>query len=529
MGKVPLDASTNTGHPRRWAILGVLVVSLLVVVLDNTVLNVAMRTIADPVHGLGASQSQLEWAINAYTLVFAGLLFTAGVLGDRYGRRLTLVVGLALFGAASLVSAYAQNPDQLIGARALMGIGGAAVLPATLSIISNVFDPRERGRAIGVWAGSVGLAVAIGPVVGGLLLEHFWWGSVFLINVPIVAAGLVAVLAMVPESRDPKPGRIDVLGVLLSIVGLVVLVYGVVNGGDHGFGRPTAWGSILGGLAILGGFVAYERRIPFPSLDVRLFGNPRFSAAVATVGLVFFAAMGSMFFMAFYLQLVRGYSPLKSGVLMVPFAVAQLVFAPRSAAMVRRFGPRTVIGAGMALAMLALGAFAFVGEDTPLWMVAGLFFVQGVAMANVLPPATESVMSSLPREKAGVGSAVSNTIRQVGGALGVAVLGSVLSATYRSDMAPHVVNLPAPARGAATESISGGYAVASRLGAAGRVLIDHVNDAFVQAMHYSAIGSAVVAFVGAIVVVVWLPRHSAVPAPVPVGVAEDGRELAEVA
>jgi DHA2 family multidrug resistance protein-like MFS transporter len=525
-----MDALTNTGHPRRWAILGVLVVSLLVVVLDNTVLNVAMRTIADPVHGLGASQSQLEWAINSYTLVFAGLLFTAGVLGDRYGRRLTLVVGLALFGAASLVSAYAQSPNQLIGARALMGIGGAAVLPATLSIISNVFDPRERGRAIGVWAGSVGLAVAIGPVVGGLLLEHFWWGSVFLINVPIVVAGLIAVLTIVPESRDPKPGRIDVLGVLLSIVGLVVLVYGVVNGGDHGFGRPGAWGSILGGLVILAGFVAYERRISFPSLDVRLFGNPRFSAAVATVGLVFFAAMGSMFFMAFYLQLVRGYSPLKSGVLMVPFAIAQLVFAPRSAAMVRRFGPRNVIGAGMALVMLTLGAFAFVGTQTPIWVVAGLFFLQGVAMANVLPPATESVMSSLPREKAGVGSAVSNTIRQVGGALGVAVLGSILSATYRGDMAPHVSNLPGPARGAASESISGGYAVAERLGAAGQVLIGHVNDAFVQAMHYAALGSAVVALVGAIVVVIWLPRHSmAIPAPVPVEAAEDGREFAEVA
>src|SRR5205823_13092225 len=185
-----MDAATDTGHPRRWAILGVLVVSLLVVVLDNTVLNVALRTIADPTRGLGASQSQLEWAINSYTLVFAGLLFTAGVLGDRYGRRLVLVVGLALFGAASLASAYAQTPGQLIAARALMGIGGAAVLPATLAIISNVFDPRERARAIGTWAGAVGLGVAIGPVVGGLVLEHFWWGAVFLINVPVVLIGL---------------------------------------------------------------------------------------------------------------------------------------------------------------------------------------------------------------------------------------------------------------------------------------------------------------------------------------------------
>src|SRR2546421_2818098 len=200
--------ATNTGHPRRWTILGVLVVSLLVVVLDNTVLNVAMRTIADPKQGLGASQSQLEWSINSYTLVFAGLLFTAGVLGDRYGRRAVLLAGLALFGLASLASAYAQGPNQLIAARAIMGIGGAAIMPATLSIISNVFDPRERGRAIGIWAGAVGLGVAIGPVVGGALLEHFWWGSVFLINVPIVVAGLIAIVTLVPDSRDPRPGRV---------------------------------------------------------------------------------------------------------------------------------------------------------------------------------------------------------------------------------------------------------------------------------------------------------------------------------
>src|SRR5947207_8139394 len=311
--------AANTGHPRRWTILGVLIVSLLVVVLDNTILNVALKTIADPHRGLGASQSQLEWSINSYTLVFAGLLFTAGVLGDRYGRRAVLLTGLALFGLASLAWAYAQDPNQLIAARAIMGIGGAAVLPATLSIISNVFDPRERGRAIGVWAGSVGLAVAIGPVVGGLLLEHYWWGSVFLINVPIVVAGIVAVLLMVPESRDPRPGRVDFVGVGLSIAGLVALVYGVIDGGDHGFGQPAPWGSIVAGLAMLAAFVAYERRIPFPSLDVRLFANPRFSASVAAVGLMFFAAMGAFFFLAFYLQLVRGYTPLSAGLLMTPF------------------------------------------------------------------------------------------------------------------------------------------------------------------------------------------------------------------
>ncbi|NJC72719.1 MFS transporter [Planosporangium thailandense] len=524
-----MDIASNTGHPRRWAILGVLVVSLLVVVLDNTVLNVALRTIADPVHGLGATQSQLEWAINSYTLVFAGLLFTAGVLGDRYGRRATLLIGLVLFGLASFASAYAQSPAQLIGARALMGIGGAAVMPVTLSIISNVFDPRERARAIGVWAGSVGLAVAIGPVVGGALLERYWWGSVFLINVPIVVAGVIAVLAIVPESRDPKPGRVDVAGVLLSVLGLVVLVYGVVDAGDHGFGRPVAWGSIVAGLAILAGFVAYERRIPFPSLDVRLFADRRFSAAVAAVGLVFFAAMGSMFFMAFYLQLVRGYSPLKSGLLMVPFAVAQMVFAPRSSALVRRYGPKAVMAAGMVVTGVALAGFAFVTVGTAAWVVAALAFVQGVGMANVMPPATESVMSSLPREKAGVGSAVSNTVRQVASALGVAVLGSVLSAAYRGGMAPHVTGLPAAARTPASESISGGYAVAARLGTAGRTLIGHVNDAFVHAMHYAAIGSTLVALIGLLVVFGWVPRHSARYGPVVAEETSRDRELADIA
>jgi EmrB/QacA subfamily drug resistance transporter len=510
-----LKAAAYGGHPRRWAILGVLVVSLLVVVLDNTVLNVAMRTIADPVRGLGATQSDLEWSINSYTLVFAGLLFTWGVLGDRLGRKKILLLGMVLFGIASLASAYSQSPGQLIWARALMGVGGAAVMPATLSIISNVFDPRERAKAIGTWAGAVGLGVAIGPVVGGLLLEHFWWGSVFLINVPIVVAGIAAIVSMVPESRDPKPGRIDLAGVLMSIVGLVLLVYGIIDGGDHGFGRPTAWGGILAGLAVLVGFVLVERRVAFPSLDVSLFRDRRFSAAVGVVGLVFFGAMGTLFFIAFYLQLVRGYSPLESGLLMVPFAAAQLVFAPRSAAMVRRYGPKVVCAVGMALVAVALAGYLLVGVHTPIWVVAVLFFVMGVGMANVMPPATESIMSTLPREKAGVGSAVSNTIRQVGGALGVAILGSLLAAVYRSNVADGVAGLPGPAQAAARESISGTYAVAEKLGPGGGSLISTGNDAFVQAMHWAAAGSVLVTLLGVAVVLAWLPLRAGVPTPAP--------------
>ena len=521
------DSNTDTGHPRRWAILGVLVISLLVVVLDNTVLNVALKAIADPVHGLGATQSQLEWAINSYTLVFAGLLFTWGVLGDRAGRKRILLLGMVLFGLASLISAYAQTPTQLVWARALMGIGGAAVMPSTLSIISNVFDPRERAKAIGLWAGSVGLAVAIGPVVGGFLLEHFWWGSVFFINVPIVVAGVVLIAMLVPESRDPKPGRIDLVGVLLSIAGLVALVYGIIDGGEHGFGRPQAWGAIAAGVVILVAFVAFESRSDHPSLDVRLFRNPRFSAAVSAVGLVFFAAMGTMFFLAFYLQLVRGFTALEAGLMMTPFAAAQLIFAPRSAAMVRRFGPKLVCAVGLAVVTLTLAAYLFVTETTPVWVLLVLAFGQGVGMANVMPPATESVMSSLPREKAGVGSAVSNTIRQIGGALGVAVLGSLLAAVYRDEISGAVEALPAGARDAAAESISGAYGVAAQLGPAAGPLMEAANASFVSAMHWAAGGSAVIAVIGIGVVLAWLPRQSAPHTP-PAPPAPEARELAEV-
>ncbi|MGN9767998.1 MFS transporter [Micromonospora sp. SD12] len=512
----------HTGHPRRWAILGVLVISLLVVVLDNTILNVALRTLADPVHGLGASQGELEWSINSYTLVFAGLLFTFGVLGDRAGRKRFLLIGLVLFGLASVLSAYAQSPAQLIAARALMGVGGAAIMPVTLSIISNVFDPRERGRAIGVWAGAVGLAVAIGPILGGALLEHYWWGSVFLINAPVVALGVVLVALLVPESRDPDPGRVDVVGVLLSVVGLVALTYGIIDGGEHGFGRPVVWAAILGGLAVLAWFVAYERRSDHPSLDVWLFRVPRFAAPVAIVGLIFFAATGVMFFSSFYLQLVRGFSPLETGLLYLPFAAAQLIFAPSSAAMVRRYGGRAVATVGLALTVAALGVFAFVDATTPIWVVLVVFFLQGTGMANIMPPATESIMSALPREKAGVGSAVSNTIRQVAGALGVAVLGSVLSAVYRADVESALRDLPAGASEAAGESISGAYAAAGQLGPAAPQLIAVADDAFLAAMHWAAGLAAATAALGIVVVLRWMPgRPAARPGePAPVGEAE---------
>jgi EmrB/QacA subfamily drug resistance transporter len=500
---LPQNEAPDAGHPRRWVILGVLVVSVLVVVLSNTILNVALRVLADPQQGLGATQAELEWSVNSYTLVCAGLLFSFGALGDRWGRRRMLLAGLLLFGLSALASAYAQDAGQLIAARALTGMAAAAVLPVTLSIISNVFDPRERGRAVGIWSGAVGLGAAIGPITGGFLLEHFWWGSIFLVNVPVVVLGVAAVVWLVPESRDPRPGRPDLVGMALSIAGLVALVYGIIDAGEHGFGRPVVWVAIWAGVAVLAGFVAWERRTPHPSLPVGLFRDPRFSTATGVIALMFFAALGVFFFMTFFLQLVRGLSPLQAGVMFTPFAVGQVVFAPCSAALVRRYGAKAVTAAGLGLTVVALSGWMFVDGSTPLWVVAVLFFVQGGGMASVVPPAMESILSTLPRERAGVGSAVGNSVRQVGGALGIAVLGSVVMAVYRERVEPAAGGLPAEAASGTRESVAGAYAVAERLGAP--ELVPAANEAFLTAMHTAAGAAAVIALLTVLVALRWLP------------------------
>ncbi|WP_314172546.1 DHA2 family efflux MFS transporter permease subunit [Streptomyces winkii] len=496
-------------HRRRWLILGVLMLSLLIVVLDNSILNVAMKTIAQPAPaGLGASQSELEWSINSYTLVFAGLLFTAGLLGDRLGRRRVLLFGLVVFGLGSVFAALADSPGQLVAFRAVMGLGGAFVMPSTLAILMNVFERDEQPKAIGIWAGGVGLAIAVGPITGGALLEHFWWGSVFLVNVPIVLVALAAMVLLVPDSRDPRPGRLDPFGVLLSIAGLVLLVYGIIKGGQLAdFSDPVVLLTAGGGVAVLAVFVLHERRSDHPAIDVTYFKNPAFSAAVAAIALVFFALMGVTFFAVFYMQSVRGFTALEAGLLMLPLAVAQLIFAPRARLVVDRFGAKAVCTAGMLLIAAGMAAFLLFGRTTPIWVLEVVFFVQGTAMAHIMPPATVSIMQSLPREKAGSGSAVNNTFRQVGGAMGVAVLGSLLSARYREGIEGRLAQLPLPegVRHAAGESIEGTLAVAARLGPAGRELVDPAKNAFIDAMHVTVLGSAAVALLGALVVAVWLP------------------------
>ena len=312
-------------YERRWLILAVLCFSLLVIVLDNTILNVAIPTI---VRDLDATNSQLQWMVDSYTLVFAGLLLTAGALGDRFGRRGALQFGLVVFGIGSLASAFANSADQLIATRAFMGIGGAFIMPATLSIITNVFPPAERGKAIGVWAGTAGLAGVLGPTIGGFLLEHFYWGSVFLVNIPIVVVGILAGVFLIPTSKDPTAPRLDPIGALLSITGLVALLYAIIEAPQNGWTNSTILAAFAIGAVLLVAFIAWEAHTDHPMLDVRFFKNPRFTAASLSIMFVFFSMFGVTFLLTQYLQFVLGYTPFQAGIRFLPWAVVMLIGAP---------------------------------------------------------------------------------------------------------------------------------------------------------------------------------------------------------
>jgi len=484
-------------NPRRWLILSIIVLGLLIVVLDNTVLNVALPKIQED---LNASQNQLIWAINAYTMTFAALLFTWGVLGDRFGRKKMLMVGLTFFLVASALCAFAQNPNQLIAARAFMGVGGASVLPISLAIITVVFPPNERGRAIGIWAAAVGGAVAIGPVLGGFLLEHFWWGSVFLINVPVVLIALVGIAMVVPESKNPKPGKLDPLGLVLSIGGLTAMVYGIMKGGDdHDWGQWLVWIPIIVGVGMLVLFVFIESRSDHPSLDLSLFKIRSYSVPLATVTLVFAAMSGSLLFMSFYLQLVRGWSPLKAGLYTLPVAIGQLIAAPNSNRAVAKFGARRWVPVGLLLATGVYVALSFIKPGTNSLVLVIAFLALGLGLGSVIAPMTTRMTLATPPLRSGAGSAAQNTVRQVGAVLGVAVLSSVVATVYSNKMTPILTGKPLPpaAFKAATGSIGGSFEVIKKLGETGKATPEQLLgfkqaaiDSFMVAFHTATALSA---------------------------------------
>ncbi|MGS0686999.1 MFS transporter [Nakamurella sp. GG22] len=516
-------AVTAGMYPQRWRALGVLVVGLLVVILDNTILNVALKTIQQD---LGATQNELVWAINAYSLAFAALLFTWGVMGDRFGRKRILLIGLVLFGAASALCAFASSPGELIAFRALMGIGGASVMPISLSIITVIFPPQERGKAIGVWAAAVGGAVALGPVLGGLLLEHpnwfNWltgndWGSVFFINVPIVIVGIIGIIMLVPETKNPRPGKLDPLGLVLSVVGLFLMVYGIQNASSVGWGAPSTWGSVIVGLLVLIGFGVYESRSTHPSIDLSLFKIRSFSVPLAGVSLAFAAMQGTLLFLTFYYQIVRGWSPLQAGLLVLPFAVGQLLGAPRSSRMVNRFGARTVITVGLLFALTGMLCFAFISPDAPVWFLVIVGVVFGFGLGNTIAPSTTRMTLATPPERSGAGSAVQNTVRQVGAVFGVAILSSVVGTVYSNNIGPLLEGkgLPPEALSAATDSIGGTNEVADRLAATGGVpasaieqLRQVANESFMPALHTAAFVSAGLLVIAIAVILLRLPAQA---------------------
>jgi EmrB/QacA subfamily drug resistance transporter len=478
----------------------------MIVIIGNTALNVALPRLA---LDLDASTTDLQWMVDSYALVFAGMLFTAGTLGDRFGRKGALQIGLLLFLAGTALAAVATSSTVVIGARALMGLAAAFVMPATLSILTNVFPPEERPRAIAVWAGIAGGGAAIGPVASGFLLEHFWWGSVFLVNVPVIVLALVAGRILLPTSRDPEEPPLDIPGALLSIVGLSALVYGIIEGPLHGWTSAESVG-IFGFAALtLGLFVRRELRTANPMLDLRYFRDRRFSVSSGGMTLIFFAMFGTFFLISQYFQLVLGYTALESGLFQLPMAFVMIALSPQVPRLVGRFGVARVVPMGLSSVAIGLVLFSALGVDTVIWWVYGPILFLAAGMALTMTPLTTQIMSAVPVTKAGVGSAMNDTTRELGGALGVAVLGSLVTSTYSSSLSDAVSGLSGPERAAAESGLVGAFGVAQRLGAEGGALVDAAKQAFVDGIGVAALTGAAVVAIAAVISYRLLPHEPA--------------------
>jgi DHA2 family multidrug resistance protein-like MFS transporter len=503
-------------YERRWWMLLVLCLSVLLVTIDNTIVNVALPTLS---RDLDASTSNLQWIVDAYTLLFAGLLLVAGHLGDRFGRRRMLQLGLALFGLTSFAAASAGSTNELIAGRAAMGVAAALIYPATLGLLSNIFtDARERATAIGLWAAVSGLAVALGPVSGGLLLEHFSWNSVFLVNVPLVVIALVAGWRLLPESRDTSPGSFDTGGAVGSIAGIGTLVWTVIEAPNHGWTSGTTIAGLGAAAVLLTTFIVWESRRPDPLLDVRLFTNLRFSAASFAITAAFFGLFGFIFLITQYFQTVRNYDTLDAGLATLPFAVVTATLSPVAILLMKRIGTTKVVALGLVLMSAGFVLAAGTAVDSAYWgRIVGSMVLMAAGLALTTGPATDAVMGALPRAKAGVGSAVNDTTREVGGTLGVAVVGSVMSSIYGSRLVDSLssLGLGTSTVDAARDSVVAGLDVVGQLpapvrsGAAGAV-----REAFMDGLQAGSLIAAATTAVAAVVVMVFLPaRHRPEPAP----------------
>jgi EmrB/QacA subfamily drug resistance transporter len=493
----PLD------YARRWKTLGVLALSLVIIGLDTTILNVALPTLQDE---FDASASKLQWMVDSYLLVFAGLLLVFGTLGDRFGRKRALQAGVTIFGLASLGAVLVDSADGVIAVRAAMGVGAALIMPATLSIIANLFTGEERGKAIAIWAALAAVGIGLGPLAGGLLLEWFEWWSIFLVNVPFAVVALLLGIRYVPESRDPKPGSFDVLGAALSTVGFSVLVYAIIEAPERGWTSGLIIGSLVASVALLGTFIWWERRIDEPMLDVGFFRSRRFSVGTAAVSVAFFALLGGIFALTQYLQFVHGYSAIEAGALMSPMALGLMMGAGSSSRAVHRLGTSRVIAIGLTGLALVLAVTMFWATDTSAVTIAAWFFGLTLAMGWVMAPATEAVVGAVPAAKSGVASATNTVARMISGALGVAVIGSLISSLYTSDVEGSVGPLPPDAQAAVADSVGAASTIAGQLpDQAAAQLLATTGDAFTNAMGIGLLVAATLAAGTAVVVARFLP------------------------
>jgi MFS transporter, DHA2 family, integral membrane protein len=464
-------------HARRWFLLGIMCLSLVLVVMSVSGLNTALPTIQ---RELDASASELQWIVDAYAVLFAGLLLAAGAIGDRFGRKGSLLGGLFVFGLGATFGGLASDATQVIASRAVMGIGAAFIMPATLSIITSIFPPHERARAIAVWAGFAGAGASIGPIVTGALLEKYWWGSTLLVNVPVVIATIIAVWRFAPTSRDDTHTPLDPVGAGLSLVGLSALIFGIIQGPEDGWTSTPVIAAFAVAAVALATFVGWERRSDHPMLPLTLFSNRRFSTASGVITVAFFAMFGFFFLMTQYLQFARGYSPLEAGLASLPLALAFVALSPRSAALAERYGAGRVMALGLVVVAVGFAVLTTLTVDTPYITIAAAFALLGGGMAITAAPATGEIMTSVPLSKAGVGSAVNDTTRELGGAIGIAVLGSIANVVYRSSIDLEGVALPAGARHAAEESIGAASGVAPNV-PGGATILERAASAFTDA------------------------------------------------
>ena len=493
-------------------ILVALLLAAFVINLDTTLVNVALPALVRELH---ATTTELQWVVDAYNLVFAALLLTFGSLSDRFGRKGVLLAGLTVFGAASLAGGFTTSPAALIAARSVMGLGAAMTFPATLSLISNVFtERRERARAIGLWGAIAGVAIALGPIVGGWLLEHFNWSSIFIAMAPVAAAGILLIIASVPTSKNTDAAPVDIPGLMLSAAAMGLLVFTIIEAPDYGW---TSVRSLLGfavSAVLLAVFIWWEQRTSHPMLDVRLFRNMRFSAASGAVTVAFFTLFGFIFLITLYFQFVRGYAPLSTGVRLLPVALSVGVGSVAGTQLAVRFGTKLIVTVGLvAMAGFYVWAAATASATLGYGIIAVQMVLYGLGMGLTSAPATESIMGAVSRRQAGVGSAVNDSTRLLGGTLGVAVIGSVYASLYASRLTATLpAGLPARISDIAHQSLGAAYAVAGRVpGALGRAVHDAATNAFLHGLSVGCLVAGGVAAAGAVLAVLFLPAQPVSP------------------